>query len=107
MPDGGGVNSDLPPEPRPSHLASPRGRWSSGGDGGLCSGRRAGRRRLRRRLLQAGACRLLSWTLYFCFFLCYVTNIVLVENLIKENFNVDVCQSLCCGMQHPGALAPW
>ena len=38
----------------------------------------------------------------------YVTNIVLVENFeIEENFNLAVCQLLVCGMQYPGALAPW
>ena len=96
MPNGGGVHFDLPPEPRPCHLASPRRRWSSGRDGGLRSGKRAGYRRLRSWLFQPGACRFLSWTItadeLLFFVLC--KNFVLVEILIEENFNLAVCQLL-------------
>ena len=96
MLDGGGVHFDLPPEPRPSHLASPRRRWSSGEDGGFRSGKRAGYRRLRSCLFQTGAYRILSWTLtageLLFFVLC--KNFVLVEILIEENFNLVVCQLL-------------
>ena len=42
------------------------------------------------------------------YLLDYVTNIVFVEIFeVEENFNLAVCQLLVCGMQYPGALAPW
>ena len=62
----------------------------------------------RTREVEAAKAALDTRVLDIVLFLCYVTNIVLVEILIKENFNLAVCQLLWlwhAAPRRPGPLA--